>query len=157
VPEIIELLVSPVHRFEGRPGPLDAPLPDETVQRIEVRAGLGIMGDRYFNRPAHRDGAVTIMSAESLAPYGVGLRGARRNVLLRGVDVDGGEGRTVSLDCGEGAVVLRLHKPARPCAWLDHSVGPGAWKALRGHGGVRCEPLSDGILRVGPVEVVWLD
>jgi hypothetical protein len=33
------------------------------------------------------------------------------------------------------------------------TVGPGTWKALRGKGGVRCEPLDDGVLRVGPVAV----
>jgi hypothetical protein len=34
---------------------------------------------------------------------------------------------------------------------MDVTIGPGAWKALRGKGGIRCTPLNDGILRVGPV------
>lgn len=157
VAEIVELLVSPVRRLGGRPAPLDDQLPDETVQSIDVRAGLGIVGDRYFNKPAHRDAAVTIMSAEALEPYGVGLRGARRNVLVRGIAVDDGLGRTLSLDSGDGPVLLRLAARAHPCAWMDHTVAPGAWQALRGHGGMRCEPLTDGILRVGPVTVSWLD
>jgi hypothetical protein len=29
-------------------------------------------------------------------------------------------------------------------------LAPGAHNALRGRGGVRCEPLDDGVLRVGP-------
>ncbi len=29
-------------------------------------------------------------------------------------------------------------------------LAPGAFRALRGRGGVRCEPLGDGILTVGP-------
>jgi MOSC domain-containing protein YiiM len=155
VSRIVELLVSPRRRLDGRPGPDIAPLPDETVDRIEVRAGLGVVGDRYFNQRAHRDASVTIMAAEVLEPWGVGLRGTRRNVLLAGVDVDAATGRTLRLDCGEGAVLLRLTARAHPCAWLDHTVGPGAWKALRGHGGMRCEPLTDGVLRVGPVDVSW--
>lgn len=154
---IVELLRSPVSRLDGRPQPLVEPLPDETVQSIEIRAGLGIVGDRYFNRPAHRDAAVTIMTAEALEPYGVGLRGTRRNVLVRGISVDDGLGRTLSLDSGHGAVLLRLAARAQPCAWMDHTVARGAWKALRGHGGMRCEPLTDGVLRVGPVEARWLD
>ena len=154
---IVEFLVSPQHRLAGRPSPDRPPLPDETVDRIEVRAGLGIVGDRYFNRAAHRRGAVTIMDAAVLAPWGAGLAGARRNVLLEGVDVDSATGRTLSLDSGSGPVLLRLHSRAHPCAWLDHTVGAGAWKGLRGHGGMRCEPLSDGVLRVGPVEVAWLE
>jgi len=154
---IVELLVSPRHRLDGRPTADLPPLPDETVERIEVRAGLGVVGDRYFNQRAHRRGAVTIMDAAVLRPWGAGLAAARRNVLLEGVDVDAGPGRTLRLDCGEGAVDLRLHSRANPCAWLDHTVGAGAWKGLRGHGGMRCEPLSDGVLRVGPVEVTWLE
>lgn len=154
---IVELLVSAQSRLDGRPSASVPELPDETVEQIEIRAGLGVVGDRYFNRRAHRDGSVTIMAAEALAPWGVGLAATRRNVLLEGVDVDSAPSRTLRLDSGAGAVVLRLHRRANPCAWLDHTVGPGAWKGLRGHGGMRCEPLTDGVLRVGPVEVTWLE
>lgn len=153
MPEIVELLISPQHRYEGRPGPLQPP--DELVDTVTVRAGLGLVGDRYFNRAAHRDASVTVMSAEALDPWHAGLVAARRNILLRGVDVDAAQGQVLALDSGDGPVRLRLVRPARPCAWLDHTVGPGAWKALRGHGGMRCVPLDDGVLRVGPVEVAW--
>jgi MOSC domain-containing protein YiiM len=149
--EIVQLLVSPVHRYEGRPadGPLPAP-PGELVDSIEIRAGLGVVGDRYFGRRAHRDAAVTIIAAESLPP-GVDLVQTRRNILLRGADVDALVGLTIALDSGTGPVSLRVHRPANPCAWLDVVVGPGTRLALRGKGGVRCEPLTDGRLRVGPV------
>ncbi|HEV7206228.1 MAG TPA: hypothetical protein VGN18_16600 [Jatrophihabitans sp.] len=153
--EIVALLVSPVHRLDGRPAPVD--LPDETVDSLDIRAGLGIVGDRYFGRRAHRDASVTVMAAESLDPWGAGLARARRNVLFRGVDVDGGRGRILELDSGEGLVALRLHRPASPCAWMEHTVGPGAWRGLRRRGGMRAEPLTDGVLRVGPVRVTWRD
>ena len=153
MPDVVELLVSPVHRMAGRPGegrPVE--WPDELVGSVEVRAGLGLVGDRYFGKRAHRQASVTLMAAEAL-PAGVGLLATRRNVLLRGVDVDDLIGATVVLDCGEGPVTLLARRRANPCAWMDVTVGPGAFKALRGRGGVRCEPLSDGWLRVGPVEV----
>ncbi|HEY5834863.1 MAG TPA: molybdenum cofactor biosysynthesis protein [Streptomyces sp.] len=152
--EIAQLLVSPVHRYAGRPG--DGPAGtegEELVSRIEVRQGLGIVGDRYFARPAHRDAALTVMAAENL-PVGidtaVDLRQTRRNVLLRGVDIDAHIGSTVTLDSGTGPVVLAVRRAARPCAWMDATIGPGAQRALRGKGGVRCTPLSDGVLTVGP-------
>lgn len=151
--EIVQLLASPLHRYEGRPA--DGPLPEapgELVEEIEVRAGLGVVGDRYFGKRAHRDAAVTMIAAESLPP-GADLRQLRRNILLRGVDVDALVGSTVSLDSGAGPVRLRANRPANPCAWLDVTIGPGARTALRGHGGVRCSPLDDGTLRVGPVRV----
>ncbi len=118
-----------------------------------MRARLGLVGDRYFAQAAHRDASVTMMSAENLptdVDPAADLRQTRRNVLLRGVDVDALIGATVSLDCGEGPVRFSLNRPARPCAWMNVTVGPGAQKALRDKGGVRCTPLDDGVLLVGP-------
>ncbi|MFF7791186.1 molybdenum cofactor biosysynthesis protein [Streptomyces sp. NPDC007991] len=148
--EVLQLLVSPAHRLAGRPsdGPSPGP-PDERVARVEVRRGLGLVGDRYYARPAHRNAAVTLMAAENL-PADADLRHTRRNVLLRGVDIDSCVGSTIALDCGTGPVVFAVHRPARPCAWMDVTIGPGAQRALRGRGGVRCTPLSDGVITVGP-------
>ena len=151
--ELVQLLVSPVSRYGGRPadGPAPAP-PGELVAAAQVRAGLGLVGDRYFGKAAHRLAAVTLMAEESLV-LGADLTQTRRNILLRGVDVDALVGCDITLDCGEGAVVLRAHRAANPCAWMDVTIGAGAMAALRGKGGVRCEPLTDGVLRVGPVSV----
>ncbi|RAJ61214.1 MULTISPECIES: hypothetical protein [unclassified Streptomyces] len=62
--EILQLLVSPVHRLAGRPGDGMPELPaEELVESVRVRAGLGIVGDRYFNHPAHRNASLTLMAA----------------------------------------------------------------------------------------------
>jgi MOSC domain-containing protein YiiM len=146
--EVLQLLVSPAHRMAGRPSDGPSPGPsDERVTRVEVRRELGLV--RYYARPAHRNAAVTIMAAESL-PAGADLRHTRRNILLSGVDIDSCVGATISLDCGTGPVMFAVKRPARPCAWMDVTIGPGAQRALRGRGGVRCTPLSDGVLTLGP-------
>ncbi len=148
--EVLELLVSPAHRLAGRPSDGPSPGPsDERVPRAEVRRGLGLVGDRYYARPAHRNASVTMMASENL-PEDADLRHTRRNILLRGIDIDSYIGTTISLDCGGGPVELAVHRPARPCAWMDVTIGPGAQRALRGRGGVRCTPLSDGVLTLGP-------
>lgn len=157
--EIVLLFVSPVHAYAGRPD--DGPQPDPApVARasVEVRAGLGLVGDRYFGHPAHRRAAVTVMAAESLEAVerDLGLstpldaQHARRNVVLRGHPVDTLVGTVFSLDSGEGPVRFHAHRPANPCRWMDVMLAPGAFRALRGRGGVRCEPLDDGVLRRGP-------
>jgi MOSC domain-containing protein YiiM len=157
VAEIVELLASPVHRYKGRPadGPAPAP-PGELVQDIQIRKDLGIVGDRYFGRPAHRDSNVTVIAQESL-PSGAGLAQVRRNILVSGIAVDDLVGRVLTLDSGDGPVRLRVNRPANPCAWMDVAIQPGAWRALRGRGGIRCRALNDGTLRVGPVEVTLDD
>ena len=151
--EIAQLLRSPLHRYAGRPsdGPVGEPA-DELVDRIEIREGLGIVGDRYFGQRAHRNAAITLMAAESLTTgilVGADLRQTRRNVLLSGIDIDAWVGRTIRLDSGSGPVLLQVNRPARPCEWMDATIGPGACKAMRATGGVRCTPLSDGRLTLG--------
>ena len=155
--DVVGLLASPAHRYDGRPDPAVAALPVESVTRIEVRAGLGVVGDRYFGRPAHRDASVTVLAVEALealaAELGSGpldALAARRNVVLRGAEVEALRGHQFSLDCGAGEVVLAGGRPANPCAWLDVVLVPGAHRGLRGRAGLRCAPRSDGELRVGP-------
>ncbi len=162
VPEIVQLLSSPRSRYQGRPADGPLPLPDEDaelVQELRVRAGLGVVGDRYFGKPAHRDASVTIMARESL-PLGFDLRQTRRNVLVAGFDIDACIGTTLrrsSPGSDDPGVVLTVLRAANPCAWMDVVIGPGAMQSLRGRGGVRCRPLSDGLLRLGPVRIELLD
>ena len=156
--EIVELLASPLHRYEGRPA--DGPAPasaGESRDELELRAGLGIVGDRYFNQRAHRASSVTIQAAEALETIATelgiavpGLHETRRNILLRGVDVDALAGIPFSLDSGAGAVRFGDPRAANPCAWMDVAVAPGAHRAFRRRGGLRTGPLDDGVLRLGP-------
>ena len=60
---IVQLLASPVHRYVGRPADGPAPAPSgELVEEVRIRAGLGIVGDRYFGKQAHRDASVTVIA-----------------------------------------------------------------------------------------------
>jgi MOSC domain-containing protein YiiM len=152
--EVVMLLASPQHRYEGRPA--DGPIPpmvQETHESIAVRAGLGVVGDRYFGQRAHRTASVTFFAVESLEHVervldrrGLDPQDTRRNVITRGLDVDRLRDQVFAID----GVRFRGHRPANPCAWMDTVYGPGAFTALRGRGGIRCEPLDDGVLRVGP-------
>lgn len=50
--EVVALHVSGAHAYEGRPA--DGPRPDPAPvarDHVAVRAGLGLLGDRYFNHP----------------------------------------------------------------------------------------------------------
>lgn len=154
--EVVALVVSPVHRYDGRPGAAP-PQDGDRRDRIEVRAGHGVVGDRYAGRAAHRDAAVTVLAVEAVEALAAELDVpvpdpalARRTVVLRGAEVEALRGRTFSLDCGAGEVVLGGGRPASPCAWLDVALVPGAHRGLRGRAGIRCSALSDGALRLGP-------
>lgn len=156
--EIVELLASPVHRYEGRPDDGPAPAPDDELRdELELRAGLGIVGDRFFNQAAHRASSVTLQSIEKLEEVAVelgvavpGLSQTRRNILLRGADVDALARTPFSLDSGSGPIRFVDPHPANPCAWMNVAIGEGAHRGLRGRGGLRTGPLDDGVLRLGP-------
>ena len=155
--EVVGLLASSGHRYDGRPS---AAVPEQLAdrrERVEVRAGIGILGDRYAGRPAHRDASVTVLAAEAVEALAAELGSgpldpllARRNVVLRGAEVEALRGQRFSLDCADGAVLLQGGRPANPCAWLDVALAPGAHRGMRGRGGIRCAPLTDGALRLGP-------
>ncbi len=166
-------MVSPIHAFEGRPqnGPLADPSPVGRSD-VEVRAGLGIVGDRYFGQKLHRNAAVTFLDAAALDELAetLHLEAApdplllRRNIILRGFAVDSlaaqrtpdgsrVPGRRFTLNSGSDAVEFQANRPANPCAWMDTVLAPGAFKALRGRAGIRSTPLTSGTLRLGPATV----
>ncbi|WP_308258019.1 MOSC domain-containing protein [Pseudonocardia lacus] len=175
--QIVALLVAPIHAYEGRPqdGPRPDPEPPGRTS-VTVRAGRGLIGDRFSGHAAHRRAAVTVLDADALDEVAAEIGAAgpldplltRRNIVLRGFPVDAlairraadgtrTAGAVFSLDSGDGPVRFRAHHPASPCRWMDVQLGPGAWKAMRGRGGVRCEPLDDGVLRLGPAVLRVLD
>jgi MOSC domain-containing protein YiiM len=125
----------------------------ESRDRVDVRAGLGIVGDRYFGKPAHRDASATVIAAEAVEALAAELGSGpldplatRRNVVLRGAEVEALRGQPFSLD----GVLLAGGRPANPCAWLDLALTAGAHRGMRGRGGIRCAPRTDGVLRLGP-------
>ena len=164
--ELVALLASPLHRYEGRPR--DGALPfdgQESRNSIELRAGLGVVGDRYFGRKAHAEASVTIFAIESLERVAATLgldelpdvAKTRRNIVTRGLDIDALRGSEFTLDTGAGPLAFRANRPANPCAWMDEELAPGAFRALRGRGGMRCTPLTDGVLAVGQVAYVTMN
>ena len=124
-------------------------------------AGKGIVGDRFFGKAAHMDAAVTLIAAEALEEMAAELGAepfdpllTRRNVVLRGAQLAPLIGADFVLESGGTLVRLRVGRPAHPCAWMDQVLTPGAHAAMRGRGGVRCTPLSDGLLHRGPAVLV---
>lgn len=158
--EIVSLVVSPLRRYEGRPADGPAAYPGvEEVDTAKVRAHKGLLGDRYFGTK-FTFASVTFISEEAIldlegtlgaGPFDPVL--ARRNIVTRGLDVDALARTTFTIDAGHGPIEFRSMTPANPCAWMNEVFAPGAHEALRGHGGIRSEPLASGILGVGPATI----
>ncbi|KRE79327.1 MOSC domain-containing protein [Arthrobacter sp. Soil763] len=159
--EILHLLVSPAHAYFGRAREGAADVPSTDAEEATLVAGKGIVGDRFFGKAAHMDAAVTVFAVEALEAIAAELGTAafdplltRRNVVLRGAQLAPLLGHDFALESAGATVRFKAGRPAHPCAWIDAMLAPGAHKAMRGRGGVRCQVLSDGILHRGPAVLV---
>ena len=154
---IEHIYISPGHNYFGRPkdGPGEHPTLD--VESVEAVAGRGLAGDRYFGVAAHFEAQITLIAAEVLDALRAELNIpdaspilARRNIVIRGANINQLIGQKFSLVYPDHQVDFAGSKPCSPCGWMDASFGPGAQKFLRGRGGLRARILTSGTIHRGP-------
>ena len=159
VPTIERLYISPGHSYRGRYGQSPLEHPTLEVAEVECVAGRGLRGDRYFDHKPDFKGQITFVARETLErvwgeleipPAKRDIAATRRNVVTSGIDLLALIGREFSI----GGVRFLGTEECKPCSWMDRAIGDGAEARLRGHGGLRARILSDGVLRVGPVEPI---
>ena len=140
-------VVAALHVAKGRR------LPTRSVERVEIVAARGIVGDRYEGS-RHRQ--VSIQSLDALreaeevfgSPIDPGL--TRRNITISSGAVPREPGSLVRI----GDVLLEVVRVAAPCKLLDDTIGPDAQVALRRRGGSICRVLEGGTVTLGdPVEL----
>jgi MOSC domain-containing protein YiiM len=132
--------------------------PMETAWRVTAHAGGGLDGDRYqlgtgnySDRPAPGRG-LTLIAAESVDQANREHPGlelttgeTRRNLTVRGVDLDG----LIDREFRIGRVRCRGVRRADPCAYLEGLLGKPVLVALVARGGLRADILEDGEIAVG--------
>ena len=130
--------------------------PMTVASSAEAVAGRGLLGDRYergagtFSNPNGRGYDLTLVEAEALeelAAGGVDLAPAeaRRNLIVRGVALDGLIGRRFRV----GPVECFGQRRCEPCAHLERLTLPGVLRGLVHRGGLRADVLSGGEIRPG--------
>jgi MOSC domain-containing protein YiiM len=123
----------------------------------------GLQGDRSAERPSTRPGGhkrqVTLLQAEHLPLIAawaglaqVHAAQLRRNLVIEGLNLVAA--RTLFADqplhiCIGASVVLLATGPCDPCSKMEAALGPGAYNAMRGHGGLTARVLSGGEITVG--------
>jgi MOSC domain-containing protein YiiM len=131
-------------RVEGITLVLDSTGAIRTVDAVDAQAGRGLDGDYHSD--------LTLIAAEALEGLredtGIELSGehSRRNVLTRGIDLNGLVGRRFTVG-GVEAVGVEL---AEPCTKLQRISGePGVLRGLVHRGGLRADVLTSGRIGVG--------
>jgi hypothetical protein len=138
---------------------LTAPHATEAAQAhdsVELHAGRGIAGDRYFDgtgtfSTSEKHGQeLTLIEGEVLDALGEeGLEltpaDARRNVVTRGVDLNALVGREFALGTAR-CIGRRL---CEPCSHLQRLTGRALLRPMVHRGGLRADILTSGVVRVG--------
>jgi MOSC domain-containing protein len=128
----------------------EAEAPLAPVDDVAAIAGRGLEGDRYaagqgtFSGPG-RGYQLTLVEAEVLEEIDLPWPEARRNVVTRGIALNGLVGRRFRVGSAE-CVGRRL---CEPCAHLEKLARPGLLRPLVHRGGLRADILADGRIRVG--------
>lgn len=133
------------------------------VERVEAIAGRGLRGDRYaeeageFSDGTSGERDITLIAAEALErlerDHGIELSHleSRRNVLVRGIDVNTLVGRRFRI----GEIECVGNELAEPCSYLQKLTQPGVLRGLVGDGGLRGGIVHGGEIAVGdPVELI---
>jgi MOSC domain-containing protein YiiM len=125
----------------------------EPVERVEAVAGGGLRGNRYFyaggDAPPGR--ALTLIAAEAVEAFeaetGIPLSPAesRRNVLVRGIDVNALVGKRFRI----GGVECEGVQLCEPCTHLQGLTRPGVLNGMVHRAGLNADVLSDGEISVG--------
>jgi len=131
--------------------------PIQAVERVDVQAGKGIVGDRYppkfaaepdYHGP-HRE--ITLIELEAIEAlerdHQITLSPieARRNVVTQGVALN----HLVNQEFIVGTSRLRGIELCEPCTTLESMTQKGIIGGLVHRGGLRAQVLTDGEIAVG--------
>ena len=161
------LYIAPEHRVFGKNQEDVSGRDLQSKSEVTLIANTGIEGDRFCRLRPDYNGHVTFFSqevwdevAKSLnLPETMGPEVTRRNIIISGVDLKAlyGSSFTISssFDSGSNQDIQFLGTVhCSPCPAMNRAIGEGATRALRSRGGLRAQLKSNGLLRVGPAELL---
>jgi MOSC domain-containing protein YiiM len=132
--------------------------PMQMLDRVRVSPGKGLEGDRFSGRETSKR-QVTLIQQEHLEVIASCLQREpiepgvfRRNLVVSGLNLLALKGKTFRV----GDVMLEYTGLCHPCSKMEKALGPGAYNAMRGHGGITTRVVEGGELELGSLVQVCL-
>ena len=124
----------------------------EKKDTIEVVASKGIVGDRYFHDFNGDREQITLIESENIDYYNNTFSTKftylefRRNIVTKNIKLNDLVGKTIQV----GEIKLKANDLCRPCKDLQQRLGKSnIIKEFLRRGGLRCEILSSGNIKIG--------
>ena len=124
----------------------------EKKESIEVVASKGIVGDRYFHDFNGDREQITLIESENIDYYNNTFNTKftylefRRNIVTKNIKLNDLVGKTIQV----GEIKLKVNDLCRPCKDLQQRLGKSnIIKEFLRRGGLRCEILSSGNIKIG--------
>lgn len=158
---IHELFTSPGHNYFGHHGQEPGTHEFMSHESVELIAGKGIPGDRFFGWKEDYKGQVTFIDRDTVDVVRQHAENAdlessafRRNVVISGVDLNKLVGKIFRI----GDALLEGTQKCAPCYWMDDACGKkGTEKVMFNRGGLRCRILESGVIRRGEMELAEVE
>ena len=123
--------------------------PINVVDSVKVTVEKGLFGDRYSGKLAKRQ--VTLIQAEHLTAIASMLNipecppeRLRRNIVIRGINLLALKNKQFQI----GSAILECTGLCHPCSRMEETFGSGGYNAVRGHGGITAQVVSDGVIQL---------
>jgi len=124
----------------------------EKKETIEVVASKGIVGDRYFHDFNGDREQITLIESENIDYYNNTFSTKftylefRRNIVTKNIKLNDLVGKIIQV----GEIKLKVNDLCRPCKDLQQRLGKSnIIKEFLRRGGLRCEILSSGNIKIG--------
>lgn len=123
------------------------------VEQVQALSGQGLMGDRHFSSKAGKtpDKNLTLIESEKIQHFceATGLvftsQDARRNIITSSIELNPLLGQEFFV----GTVKVKALELCEPCSLLAKRTHRAVLWGLLHKGGLRCQILTDGIIRSG--------
>ena len=125
--------------------------PMEVVEETFANIG-GLTHDRGNKDNPENKRQVTLIQHEHLKAVAsfLGMENIdpaliRRNIVVEGINLNALKDKQFKI----GNAILEMTGFCFPCSRMEENLGKGGFNAMRGHGGINCRVIKEGIIRLG--------